>query len=255
MIDIHCHILPSVDDGPHMLEESLRMGKLAMEEGVTSIVATPHAFHPQFDSNNEWIKQKYLEVCAGFQEEGILIDLYLGQEIRVSGELTTLLLNAKAMTIANSRYVLIEFQSDSVPAYVNQLLFNLQLEGYVPIIAHPERNKEFAREPGRLFELVNAGALSQITTSSVTGDFGRHVQELALTFLRNGLSQLIASDAHNTDCRSFNWTRTKEQIVDELGESMWEMYRKNAKAIIQNEPLQLPKPVLPVKNWRGKWKK
>ncbi|TCI57457.1 protein tyrosine phosphatase [Exiguobacterium sp. SH1S21] len=249
MIDIHCHLLPAVDDGPETVEQAVEMAKRAASEGVTAIVVTPHAFHPQFETDELNIQNAVAKLQDVLRHEGIALDLYAGQEIRVFGDLV------EALSLAGSRYVLVEFPSDSVPAYAEQLFFGLQTEGYTPVIAHPERNKEFALNPKRLMDFVSSGALSQITTGSLTGEFGQNVQDLAFTFLRNGLSHLIASDAHSTGRRTFYWDDAKDAVTKELGQDKWNTYVSNAEAILKDEFVFIDPPILPIKNWRGKWKK
>lgn len=255
MIDIHCHLLPAVDDGPETVEQAVEMAKRAVSEGVTAIVVTPHAFHPQFDTSQLDVSNAVTRLQNVLRQEGINLDLYTGQEIRIFGDLAESLEQGKALSLAGSRYVLVEFPSDSVPAYAEQLFFGLQTEGYTPVIAHPERNKEFATNPKRLMDFVSSGALSQITTSSLTGEFGQNVKELAFAFLRNGLSHLIASDAHSTGRRTFYWTEVEKVILEELGQDKWESYVVNSEAIIKDDFVFIDPPTLPVKNWRGKWKK
>ncbi|TCI36222.1 protein tyrosine phosphatase [Exiguobacterium sp. SH4S7] len=255
MIDIHCHLLPAVDDGPETVEQAVEMAKRAASEGVTAIVVTPHAFHPQFETDELNVQNAVAKLQDVLRHEGIALDLYAGQEIRVFGELVEALEQGKALSLAGSRYVLVEFPSDSVPAYAEQLFFGLQTEGYTPVIAHPERNKEFATNPKRLMDFVSSGALSQITTASLTGEFGQNVQDLAFTFLRNGLSHLIASDAHSTGRRTFYWDDAKDAVTKELGQDKWDNYVVNAEAVLKDEFVFIDPPILPIKNWRGKWKK
>lgn len=255
MIDIHCHILTSVDDGPKTIEQTIEMARCAVVEGVTAIVVTPHAFHPQFETGNLNVQEAATILQNVLCMEGIKLNIYPGQEIRIFGDLIQALENGEALTLAGSRYVLIEFPSDTVPLYAEQLFFSLQTEGYTPIIAHPERNKELAKNPKRLMDFVSSGALSQVTTSSLTGEFGQSVKHVALAFLRNHLSQLVASDAHSTGLRTFYWKASKQVVMNELGEDFWEMLKENATAIVKDEFIFVDSPILPTKNWRGKWKK
>ncbi|WP_214793188.1 MULTISPECIES: CpsB/CapC family capsule biosynthesis tyrosine phosphatase [unclassified Exiguobacterium] len=255
MIDIHCHLLPAVDDGPGTVEQTIEMARRAVEEGVTAIVVTPHAFHPQFETEDLNVQEAAATLQNVLHQEGIKLDIYPGQEIRVFGDLVQALEDGAALSLAGSRYVLVEFPSDTVPAYAEQLFFRLQTEGYTPVIAHPERNKELATNPKRLMDFVSSGALSQVTTSSLTGEFGQNVKEIAFVFLRNGLSQLVASDAHSTGRRTFYWEEAKQGVTDELGEGRWETLVENAEAIVKDEFVFVDPPILPTKNWRGKWKK
>lgn len=255
MIDLHCHLLPAVDDGPGTIEQAVEMAKRAASEGVTVIVVTPHAFHPQFDTASLNFQHATSTLQTILHQEGLKIDLYPGQEIRVFGDLVEALEKGEALSLAGSRYVLVEFPSDSVPAYAEQLFFALQTDGYTPIIAHPERNKEFATNPKRLMDFVSSGALSQITTGSLTGEFGQNVKELSFAFLRNGLSHILASDAHSNGRRTFYWAEAERKVMTELGEEAWETYMANAEAILRDEFVFIDPPTLPEKNWRGKWKK
>ncbi|MDE0564635.1 tyrosine-protein phosphatase [Exiguobacterium sp. B2(2022)] len=171
------------------------------------------------------------------------------------GDLVQALEDGEALSLAGSRYVLVEFPSDTVPAYAEQLFFRLQTEGYTPVIAHPERNKELATNPKRLMDFVSSGALSQVTTSSLTGEFGQNVKEIAFVFLRNGLSQLVASDAHSTGRRTFYWKAAEQAVTEELGVGRWETLTENSEAVVKDEFVFVDPPILPTKNWRGKWKK
>lgn len=255
MIDIHCHLLPAVDDGPGTVEQTIEMARRAVEEGVTAIVVTPHAFHPQFETEDLNVQEAAATLQNVLHQEGIKLDIYPGQEIRVFGDLVQALEDGAALSLNGSRYVLVEFPSDTVPAYAEQLFFRLQTEGYTPVIAHPERNKELATNPKRLMDFVSSGALSQVTTSSLTGEFGQNVKEIAFVFLRNGLSQLIASDAHSTGRRTFYWEAAERAVTDELGANRWETLKENAAAVVKDEFVFVDPPILPTKNWRGKWKK
>ena len=254
MIDVHCHLLPEVDDGPRTMEASLQLARRAMEEGVTSIVVTPHAYHPYFETQHHNIMQEVAHLQQRLDDEQIPLTLYVGQEIRIFGELINALESGAAHSLAGSRYVLVELPSQSLPAYTEALFFQLQTTGYVPIIAHPERNQEFSRHPEKLHRLVSSGALSQVTTSSLTGQFGRHVRELALTFISNGLSQIVASDAHNVEHRDFNWLAARQEIINELKEEIWHQHLRFTEKILADEPIVTNLPHLPEKNWRGHWK-
>lgn len=255
MVDIHCHLLPAVDDGPETVEQAIKMAKHAVEEGVTAIIVTPHAFHSQFDTKQLNVRNAVVNLQRILRQENIDLELYVGQEIRIFGDLVASLEHGDALSLAESRYVLIEFPTDLIPSYAEQLFFNLQLEGYTPIIAHPERNKEFARNPQRLMDFISSGALSQVTTSSLTGGFGQTVKDLALIFLHNGLSHIIASDAHSMGRRTFYWTEAEKIIRNEFGSDKWEIYMLHAEAVMKDEFIFVESPTLPIKNWRGKWKK
>ena len=145
--------------------------------------------------------------CFGFKDENAKGkhpgSHYPGQEIRLYGELKRDLERGRLLSLAGTKYLLIELPYHHVPRYAEKLLFDLQLNGYIPIIAHPERNLELMENPDLLYRLVKNGACAQLTCSSLAGRFGRSVKRLARRFLEANLIHFIASDAHNLTTRSF----------------------------------------------------
>lgn len=191
MIDFHSHILYGLDDGADSMTESLAMAKSAVKDGVKVIYATPHHLHPLFDYNQEELYEHFDDLKKELINEDIPVELRIGQEIRISGDLVEQLNSNQALTLGNSdKYVLIEFPSDHVPEYAQRLLFDVQVAGYQPIIAHPERNKEIMQKPDVLYKLVRDGNLSQVTSASVTGDFGKKIQEFSFDLLEHNLIHL-----------------------------------------------------------------
>lgn len=182
MIDIHCHILPGLDDGPNQVEESLIMLEKAVEEGINTIVVTPHhnnAFKPSIEQIIKG-RDKLQEIIY---DKNIPISLILGQEIRIYGELLEDYINGKLFSVKkDSRYLLIEFDSSDVPKYSERLFYDMQCKGLIPIIVHPERNKKILKHPEILYKFIQNGALSQITASSITGQFGKKVQKFSFSY-------------------------------------------------------------------------
>lgn len=254
IVDIHCHILPNVDDGPATVEEALEMARRANASGVTDLVVTPHLFHPQFDTETIDVEHEMNELQRALDAEKIVLRLHSGNEVRVGGNVLGELDQGNVRTLGNSRYVLIEFPHQTVPSYTESLFFELQIAGYVPVIAHPERNQQLLIEPERLYRFASAGALSQVTTASVAGHFGRHAQEMALVFLRHRLSQLIASDAHNSSSRAFFWEEAVAVLNKELGVEWTEQFLHNSEAVLKDEVILVDDLNMPKKNWLGKWK-
>lgn len=203
MIDIHNHIIPGVDDGPKTDDEMMELIKQAREEGITEIVATPHHLHYRY--NNEY--QDVLREVNRLNEKKEIIDLgikiYPGQEIRINDRIFDDLCSGKISGINNSMYLLIELPSNEVPVFTQRVFFELQRKGFIPIIAHPERNKAIAQDINILFELVNQGALSQITVSSLLGIHGKNIKKLCELLISHHLAHFIASDAHHSIQRPF----------------------------------------------------
>ena len=197
MIDIHNHILIDVDDGPKTKEDAIALLKQANDEGVTEIIATPHHLSPTFDNAYENVQQKLNQLSELQETKDLGIKLYPGQEIRISDQVLPQLRKGEAIGLNHSRYLLIEFPSRGVPHYANRLFFELQSEGYIPIIAHPERNKEISQNLDVLYNLINQGALAQLTSSSLQGIQGKKIQKISIQMIENNLVHFIASDAHH----------------------------------------------------------
>ncbi|MDM7862353.1 tyrosine-protein phosphatase [Staphylococcus borealis] len=157
MIDIHNHVLVNVDDGPKTKEDMLNLLKQGQSEGVTEIIVTPHHLSPQFDNNYAKVNEKLQQIIDLDEVKELGITLLPGQEIRISDQVLPQLRKGEAIGLNHSRYILIEFPSRGVPHYANRLFFELQSEGYIPIIAHPERNKEISQNLDVLYNLINKG--------------------------------------------------------------------------------------------------
>lgn len=192
MIDIHCHILPGIDDGPEKIEESIEMARIALHDGITKIVATPHIkeiLHPHSTI------QKAVEVLNS-RMAGLDIPVEILKGADVSAMLDTSLM--EGYTINNTSYILIEFPHTYLPGNTKEILFRMMMRGYRPIITHPERNLSILADPRFLFALLDTGLLVQITAGSLTGSFGIDIQECALYLLKKGVVSFIASDAHSS---------------------------------------------------------
>lgn len=203
MIDIHNHILIGADDGPKTKEDTINLITQAKEEGVTSIVATPHHLHTRYNNPINDVKSKVNELLSFEEIKQLGIDIYYGQEIRITDQILPDIKNGNITGINNSRYLLIELPSNEVPHYTQNLMNELQVLGYTPIIVHPERNRAIAQNLDLLFELINGGALSQITSTSLNGNMGKNVKKVTLQMMDNNLTHFIASDAHSVNERPF----------------------------------------------------
>ncbi len=192
MIDIHCHILPGIDDGSKDFEESIKMAFFAAEEGVRTIVATPHVDDDSL--NSETINDLTMALNHKLKVLSIPIEIIPGAEI--SYVLPEEFI--KNYTINNNGYVLIEFPHSHLPAGAVEKLLAITSHGMKPIIAHPERNPSVIKNPGLLSDLAaETGAAVQVTAASIAGDFGRRIQMCSHHLLKKGIVDLIASDAHS----------------------------------------------------------
>ena len=242
MIDIHNHILIDVDDGPKNKEEMLKLLKQAKDEGVTEIIATPHHLSPTFNNENKIVERKLNEILDLDEVKEMGIKIYPGQEIRISDQIILQLEKGEAIGLNHSNYLLIEFPSGGVPHYTNRLFFELQSKGYVPIIAHPERNKEISQNLDVLFDLVNGGALSQLTSASLIGKHGKKLQKISIQMIENNLVHFIASDAHHDTNRPFVLESLfNDKKLNKYQEQIKQLIN-NAQQVIDNKEVRIKQP-------------
>ena len=248
MIDIHNHILINVDDGPKSREEMLNLLKQAKSEGVTEIIATPHHLSSAYDNDKQQVLSKVEELLSMNEVQEIGIKLYPGQEIRITDQILPGLEDGSILSLNNSKYLLIELPSGGVPHYTERLFYELLSKGYVPIIAHPERNKGISQDLDKLYQLVKAGALSQLTTSSLLGENGKKIQKLSIQMLENNLTHFIASDAHHSEIRPFKMNSLfKDKKLNKFEKDL-ESFLKNAESVVNNTDIAKKQPTQNYKN-------
>lgn len=193
MIDLHCHILPGIDDGPERMEESVAMARMAVADGISTIVATPHVKDELYPP--DYVSEQVRLFRAVLKAADVPLEICAGGDVNALMDPTLL----SPYTINGTPYILFEFPHTHVPRNAAGLLFNAILAGFRPIITHPERNPSFIRDPGLLSDLVAGGALVQVTAASLLGTFGRKSKQCGIQLLRKGLVHFLASDAHS--CR------------------------------------------------------
>jgi protein-tyrosine phosphatase len=233
MIDLHSHILPNVDDGARDLSESVNMAKVAVEQGITTIVATPHHLNNRYENPKQTIIDRVRELNNLLQEEKIDLNVLPGQETRIYGEMVEGYEIGEILPINHTQYVLVEFSSTHVPRYTEKLFYDLQTKGLIPVIVHPERNQEIIERPELLYSLVEKGALTQVTAASLCGDFGKKIKKFTLQLVENNLTHFIASDAHNTSNRTFKMREAFDTIQAKYGNDMVYLFQENAELVIE----------------------
>ena len=227
MVDLHCHILPGLDDGPSTMDESLAMAETAVADGITRVVATPHA--------SEMYSFDFPRVCQLRDElqarVGSRLKIASGCDFHLNPEnLSALRKDASQYCINQRDYLLLEFNEVSIPPAVDQTLHEIQLFGVRPIITHPERNSILRARPVRLRNWVRWGCFAQVTGGSLTGAFGQVAQKNSLDWIREGLIHFVASDAHNTRRRPLRLQPAYDVIVDQFGQ-------EKARALFLENPL------------------
>jgi protein-tyrosine phosphatase len=245
MVDLHCHVLPAIDDGCESLEQSLEFCRVALEDGVTTLVATPHQKPGQYDNTPEAIRQKVLELRAALQECDIGVEIVEGAEVYHTLDLVARLRERRVTTLgATGRYLLLELPFQQTPLRVEDLVFQLKLAGVTPVLAHPERINYFVADMERLEKLVRLGCLSQVTGAAILGGFGDKVRDYALRMLERNLVHVISSDAHDTVYRPPVLARARDKAAELVGaERATQMVTDVPRAICQGlewEPWELP---------------
>jgi protein-tyrosine phosphatase len=227
MVDIHCHILPGLDDGPDSLDESLKMAEMAIEDGITHVVGTPHA-NDQFKFSPELVRGRRDELQ---QLLGDRLQLATGCDFHLSFEnLQDIHQNPQKYTINQKQYLLVELANFAIPPTMDDTLHHLQLEGLSPIITHPERNGLLRAQPERLYRWLHQGCFVQITAGSLLGRFGERTMHLVEKWLAEDRIHFFASDAHNLSGRPLRLKEACERTVALRGEEV-------AKALFQDNPL------------------
>ena len=199
MIDIHCHLMPSVDDGAKDLEETLAMFENAYTSGVTDIILTPHYIKgTKYEINNEQ-KEKITNILReALRRTDMDINIYYGNEVYIDNDLVDMIKDKKVATLANSRYVLVELPVNSMDNNAGNVFFNLRSNGYIPIIAHPERYVYFQKHPEKVMDYIKLGCLLQGDYMSLLGKYGKKAKKTLKILLKNGVIKFLSSDIHHS---------------------------------------------------------
>lgn len=215
MIDLHSHIIWNVDDGSKSEEMTVQMLKTAEESGTSKIVATPHFFSGYFTVSREEIKEKVEKVKALAKENNINIEIYQGQEVYYSERILEQYEEGLIGTINDSRYMLIELpmREFSITEILDNL-YELQLKGIIPVIAHPERYHKFIKEPKLINKFIEEGFLFQLNAGSIAGDFGKDVKNATKLFIEHRVYNFIGSDAHRDEKRTTYMKQGVDQVID-----------------------------------------
>lgn len=236
MIDLHCHLLPGVDDGSANLETSLRLAQEAVTNGVDYALLTPHHMNGVYVNHRADVIKQTQAFQDKLTKHGIKLTVFPGQEVRINGDLLTALdQNDILFADEGNHYLMLEFPDDDVPAYTDQMIYDLQQRGIIPIIVHPERNTMIMKQPDLLLNLLQKGCLSQLTASSYVGTFGKKVETFCHQLIAAGQGYVFASDVHNLPGRKYEMREAFEQLRKEFGNELAETFEGNAKVIINGD--------------------
>lgn len=242
MVDLHCHILPNLDDGPTQIVESMAMCIQAITDGITDIVATPHVFDGVHECGLERRDSYVRRINMSLTKSGYKLTIHPGAEVRLVPGLHDRMRDLSPLCINQSRYMLIELPPVFPPSFEDEL-FRLHLRGIVPILAHPERYDCIQRNPGILGHLISAGMLTQITAQSLLGDFGEDCRRCAEQLVHNRTAHFVASDAHSTTTRPPLLSKAKASVARIAGvREARAMFEDRPMAVLINRPLDIPYP-------------
>jgi protein-tyrosine phosphatase len=200
MYDLHCHLLPGIDDGARDMQEAIALLQIAEQEGISHMVITPHINPGHFDNTFSSIQQALAGLQAASQAAGLTIRLAAAAEVRLSAEI--LRWEEQGVLPFVGRYqgykvLLLEFPHSHIPAGSDKLVKWLFSQHILPMIAHPERNREIQHDPAKLAPFIRLDCLFQLTASSVLGDMGERSTALSVQLLKQKLFHVMATDSHN----------------------------------------------------------
>jgi protein-tyrosine phosphatase len=218
LIDLHSHLLPGIDDGAKDLTMSLAMARMASADGISTMACTPHILPGVYNNSGPAIRRAVARLAESIVQAGIPISLVTGADVHIAPDLDFQLRDGRALTLNNSRYLLLEPPHHVLPPRLDDLIFGLQAAGYVPILTHPERLSWLEGHYDLIGRLVSSSVLMQITAGSVMGRFGRRPRYWAERMLDEGLCHLLATDAHNTEQRPPRMADARDVVAQRLGD-------------------------------------
>jgi protein-tyrosine phosphatase len=236
MVDLHHHLLPGLDDGSPDLETSMEMARIAVDDGITHIVATPHA-NNMYEFRPEAIAAALQELNAAIAREHLPLTLATGCDFHLSYDnIQDAIENPQKYTIGGGDYLLVELPDHGLSPHLNEAFYELGLAGLKLILTHPERNPTLQRDPARLADWLRIGVLMQVTTSSVLGHMGRSAQRMAQQLLDDRWVHFLATDAHNTGSRPPRMRAAYDAVAKKYGTPYAHMIcETNPLAVFENK--------------------
>jgi protein-tyrosine phosphatase len=227
MVDIHCHVLYGLDDGAKTLEDSVQMAEVAIADGITHVIATPHA-NSEYTFRPDLIRERREELQARLQDR---LRIFTGCDFHLSYEnLQDIQANTAKYTLNQKSYLLVEFADFSIPPNIDETLHTLQLLGLSVIITHPERNGLIRHQPEKLWRWLRQGCYVQVTAQSLLGRFGKDTSKLLINWMDDERIHFVASDAHSVTGRPLKLREAHDLVAKRYGEP-------RAKALFVDNPM------------------
>lgn len=245
VIDLHCHILPGLDDGADNLSVSLAMARASVDQGVEVVACTPHILAGLYHNSGPAIRRATLQLQAALDAEGIPLRLVTGADVHMCRNFVPGLQSGQLLTLADTRYVLVEPPHHTAPPQLEDFFFDLVVAGYVPILTHPERLSWVPSRYETIKRLVRAGVWMQLTAGSLNGTFGRSSLYWAQRMLDEGIVHIVATDAHDAESRPPDLARGCECIERRVGgDEAQRLVLERPSGILKDDPpSRLPVPL------------
>lgn len=235
-VDLHCHILPGVDDGAKDVIMSHKMLEMAVADGAGQIVVTPHYKAHRHNESKERIVQLVQDAQEWLDAQGYALKLYTGSEVKYFHDMTNLLKEQKICTLADSFYVLVEFTPGDDYSYIRHGVKEILTAGYCPIVAHIERYEALSAHEKHIEELVDMGAYMQVNAASIEGKLGIFTKHKVIKWIKKGLVHFVASDAHSDTKRIPGLSQSAKIVEKKCGmEAVRELYHDNQQKILENK--------------------
>jgi protein-tyrosine phosphatase len=244
VIDIHSHVLPGIDDGVKSMDEAIEFCRIAYEDGTRTLIATPHMKEGFYDNPLEAVRQHVAALEERLDAEGIGLRILPGCEAYFSAGLVEGIREGRIATLADGKlYLLLELPFQQQVVGLEETVFNLKVAGITPIMAHPERIRYFQEDLDRLESVLRQGALSQLTSSSLIGRFGRKVEAVSLEMVRRRMVHFLASDSHDLSYRPPRLSAAVERLSELVGEEAARAtVDANPSAILQGKTIEAEEP-------------
>ena len=243
MIDFHTHIIPNIDDGARNIDETISLIKEAKEAGFNEIILTSHYIENYYETNvperNMWVQA----ITENLKNKGIEIKIYLANEIYLSDNMMQLLIDGKASTINDTCYVLFEMPLNVEPMNLYNVIYTLQENKLIPVLAHPERYAFVQKDPELIYDLIQQGVLMQANYASILGYYGKKAQFMVKKFFENNMIHFLGSDVHRPNTIYKMIPEAMEKIEEIIGEQkLEELSTTNPMLVLNNKKIEIEEP-------------
>lgn len=238
-VDIHCHLIPGIDDGPDTWPQSLEMAKIALADGIDTIIATPHQMGNHVENRGQTIRQRVMELQQRLSDQQLPLRILPGADVRIEPNLVEEIQRGNVLTLADHRkHVLLELPHE-IYFPLEPVLDQLRRAGITGILSHPERNRGLLEQPQLVPALVDYGCLMQITADSLLGTFGSTVRRMSESLLAKGCVHFLASDAHGVKSRKPRLHAAYQRVAELAGaETAIRLCHTNPQAVVDGLPVE-----------------